>query len=61
MGADLAAAYCGETYVDEFLKRVGREYPQPRVKQGRRELWLLDDLDATIAPGTIPNDLAEDL
>ena len=61
MRADLAAGYCGETYVDEFLKRVGRDYPQPRVIEGRRQLWLMDDLDVAIAPGTVPNDLAEDL
>jgi hypothetical protein len=61
MCADLAAGYCGETYVDEFLKRVGRDYPQPRVIEGRRQLWLMDDLDVAIAPGTVPNDLAEDL
>jgi hypothetical protein len=61
MRADLAAGYCGETYVDEFLKRVGRDYRQPRVIEGRRQLWLMDDLNAAIVPGTVPNDLAEDL
>jgi len=61
MGSDLAAAYCGETYVEEFLKRVGREYPHPRFAEGRRQFWLKDDLDSRIAPSTVPNDLAEDL
>ena len=61
MPADLAAGYCGESYVDDFRKRVGREYPHPRVKEGRRELWLKDDLDAAIASGLAINDLAEDL
>jgi len=61
MSADLAAAYCGETYVDEFLKRVGGEYPNPRFADGRRQFWLKEDLDSRIAPSIVPNDLAEDL
>jgi len=61
MEAGLAAGYCGELYVEEFRKRVGREYPHPRVKEGRRELWLKDDLDAAIASASERNDLAEDL
>jgi len=60
MSATMAAGYCGETYVDEFLKRVGRDYPLPRVLDGRRQLWLRDDLDAVIAP-SVANDIAEDL
>ena len=28
----LAATYCGEPNVRSFLKRVGSEYPQPRVQ-----------------------------
>ena len=32
------------------LKRVGAEYPLPRVSEGRRRLWLRDDLDAAILP-----------
>jgi hypothetical protein len=43
MAADLAAGYCGEPTVEDFLKRVGEEYPNPRVKEGRRRLWLIDD------------------
>jgi hypothetical protein len=50
MPAELAAGYCGETTVDDFLKRVGKDYPQPRVAEGRRRLWLMDNLDAAIAP-----------
>jgi hypothetical protein len=61
MAADLSAGYVGERTVDAFLKRVGKEYPQPRVCEGRRRLWLRDDLDAAIASGVVPNDLAEDL
>jgi hypothetical protein len=61
MPAAIAAGYCGETTVEAFLKRVGKEYPQPRVKEGRRQLWLRDDLDRAIAPDIVPVDLAEDL
>jgi hypothetical protein len=63
MGADLAAGYCGESTVEAFLKRVGREYPNPRVNDGRRRLWLRDDLDAAILPPELTRvaDVAEDL
>jgi hypothetical protein len=63
MGADLAAGYCGEPTVDAFLKRVGREYPLPRVNEGRRRLWLRDDLDSAILPHELMRvaDVAEDL
>lgn len=47
--------------MQDFLKRVGKDYPMPRVAEGRRRLWLKDDLDAAIAPSTVVNDLAEDL
>jgi hypothetical protein len=63
MGADLAAAYCGEPSIEGFLKRVGKDYPNPRVSEGRRRLWLKDDLDAAILPPEmIPvKDIAEDI
>lgn len=61
MPAAVAAGYCGEPTVEAFLKRVGTEYPRPRVKEGRRQLWLRDDLDRAIAPDIVPGDLAEDL
>jgi hypothetical protein len=63
MSAELAAAYCGEYSVKDFMRRVGRQYPQPRVKEGRRKLWLRDDLDQAILPPGLntPGDLAEDL
>ena len=32
------------------MKRVGQEYPNPRVNEGRRKLWLRDDLDQAILP-----------
>jgi hypothetical protein len=61
MAAELAAGYCGEKTAADFLKRVGKEYPQPRVAEGRRRLWLRDDLDRAIAPSIVQGDLAEDL
>jgi hypothetical protein len=61
MRADLAAGYCGEKTIEAFLRRVGRDYPLPRVKEGRRQLWLIDDLDRAIVPTAYPADAAEDL
>lgn len=63
MPADLAAGYCGEASVEAFMKRVGKEYPQPRVNDGRRKLWLRDDLDQAILPPDLGRvrDIAEDL
>lgn len=60
MNAALAAGYCGETTVEAFLRRVGTEYPQPRVLEGRRKLWLRDDLDAAIVPRVL-DDIADEL
>lgn len=51
MGAELAAGYCGEPTAEAFIKRWRRgEYPPPAVKERGRVLWLIDDLDRTIAP-----------
>lgn len=63
MAADTAAGYCGETTVEAFLKRVGTVYPQPRVCEGRRRLWLKDDLDRAILPPELApaTDIAADL
>jgi hypothetical protein len=63
MGAAVAAGYCGEDSIEAFMKRVGSEYPQPRVNDGRRKLWLRDDLDQAILPPelTAVRDLAGDL
>jgi hypothetical protein len=59
----VAARYCGEESVEVFIKRVGTEYPQPRINDGRRKLWLCDDLDRAILPPelTAVPDLGEDL
>jgi hypothetical protein len=48
MPAAYAAGYCGEPSVEAFTSRVGTEYPQPKVNDGRRKLWLRDDLDRAI-------------
>jgi hypothetical protein len=64
MGPDLAAGYVGENSVDGFLRRVRNgEYPKPQIAEGRRLLWLRDDLDAAILPPELATarDLAEDL
>jgi hypothetical protein len=62
MSAELAAGYCGERTVEDFVRRVGSDYPQPRVNEGRRQLWLRDDLDKAIVPLDVADrDLAEDL
>jgi hypothetical protein len=59
----VAAGYCGEESVEAFIKRVGTEYPQPRVNDGGRKLWLQDDLDQAILPPELSavRDLVEDL
>ena len=61
--AEMAAGYCGEPSVKAFISRVGTEYPQPRVNDGRRRLWLKDDLDQAILPEELRHDrdVAEDL
>ena len=63
MYAEMAAGYCGERSVQAFISRVGTEYPQPRVSDGRRRLWLRDDLDQAILPEEMrrDRDVAEDL
>jgi hypothetical protein len=62
MCAELAAAYCGERSVEAFISRVGIEYPPACVNEGRRRLWLRDDLDKAILPPDLADrDVAEDL
>jgi hypothetical protein len=63
MSVEIAAAYCGEPTAEAFMSRVGKEYPQPRVSEGRRRLWLRDDLDAAILPPELAHiaDVAGDL
>lgn len=53
MTADLAAGYCGEKHVEDFLDRVGLTYPQPRVVDStRRKFWYRDDLDRAMNIGS---------
>ena len=59
MPAAFAAGYCGEPSVEAFLKRVGSEYPQPRVDDGRRRLWLRDDLDRAIGVQSAELDIVD--
>lgn len=54
MMADMAAAYCGERHVEDFLERVGTTYPQPRVVDTtRRKFWYRDDLDRAMNIGAV--------
>lgn len=53
MMADMAAAYCGERHVEDFLERVGTLYPQARViETARRKFWYRADLDRAMNTGT---------
>jgi hypothetical protein len=63
MTAEIAAVYCGEPCAIAFLKRVGMDHPKPRVNEGRRRLWLKEDLDQAIVPSDLgaARDVAEDL
>ena len=63
MSAELSAIYVGEPTTNAFLKRVGVEYPPPRVIDGNRRLWLKDDLDKAILPTELAaaDDVAADL
>jgi hypothetical protein len=63
MSAELSAIYVGEPTTHAFLKRVGAEYPPPRVNEGGRRLWLKDDLDKAIMPSEFlgVQDVAEDM
>lgn len=49
MQAEMAAAYCGEKHVEDFLVRVGKDYPKPRKEDSqRRRFWHRDDLDRAL-------------
>lgn len=53
MTAEMAAGYCGEKHVEDFLDRVGSAYPSPRVVDStRRKFWYRDDLDRAMNIGT---------
>lgn len=61
MNADMAAAYCGEKHVEDFLQRVGATYPQPRwVESARRKFWYRPDLDKALGiSGERPTGMGE--
>lgn len=64
MSAAYAAGYCGEPSVEAFIARVGSDYPTPVVDQGRRRLWLKDQLDQAMdppSPSGLVADVAQDL
>ena len=45
----MAAGYCGEKTVEDFLERVGKDYPEPRTYVSRRRrFWYKADLDKAI-------------
>jgi hypothetical protein len=52
MPAAIAAGYCGERTAEAFLKRVGSEYPQPRIKDGGL-IWI-GPLHRTLCRATSP-------
>jgi hypothetical protein len=49
MRAETAAAYVDETSVEAFRRRIGSVYPHPFKVSGRGDVWLKDQLDASIA------------
>jgi hypothetical protein len=54
MMAEMAAGYCGEKHVEDFLERVGTVYPAPRViDTTRRKFWYRDDLDRAMNIGGV--------
>jgi excisionase family DNA binding protein len=59
MPPEMAAGYVGERSVEDFLDRVGTEYPPPVLDEGRgasrRCFWLKADLDRSIGNCTRPN------
>jgi hypothetical protein len=48
MRAETAAAYVDERSVEAFRRRIGSVYPHPVNISGRGEVWLKDQLDASI-------------
>lgn len=49
MNAEVAATYCGEKHVEDFLRRVGSDYPLPKwVESTRRKFWYRVDLDRAL-------------
>lgn len=60
MLADMAAAFCGERHVEDFLERVGEVYPQPRVVESkRRKFWYRADLERALGIVHAPTGMGE--
>jgi len=50
MRAEMAAAYVGERFIEDFLERVkSGKYPEPYcIESQKRRFWLKSDLDLSI-------------
>ncbi len=60
MNADIAAAYCGERHVEDFLERVGTVYPQPKwVESTRRKFWYRGDLNRSLGIVEAPTGMGD--
>lgn len=60
MNADLAAAYCGEKHVEDFLARIGTAYPQPRwTESQKRRFWYRRDLDIALGIAEAPSGIGD--
>lgn len=52
MTAEIAAGYVSEKHVEDFPKRVGTTYPEPRaLESARRKFWYREDLDRAMNLG----------
>ncbi|CDZ60477.1 Hypothetical protein NGAL_HAMBI2605_10440 [Neorhizobium galegae bv. orientalis] len=58
--AEHAAAYVGETSVESFLARVGKEWPRPWMERGsgkgKYRVWRKSDFDRIIDPELMGGD-----
>lgn len=60
MNADMAAGYCGEKHVEDFLSRVGETYPPPKwIETTRRRFWSRIDLDRALGITERPTGMGE--
>ena len=60
MLADMAAGYCGEKHVEDFLERVGALYPQPRwIESQKWKFWYRGDLDKALGIADAPTGTGE--
>lgn len=60
MNADMAAGYVGEKHVEDFLDRVGEQYPLPKwTETARRKFWSRLDLDRALGITERPTGMGE--